>query len=80
MADQEVEHLAFRILGSRPLESYRERYVMTRELAAQLHSHAIADKKKAQWTGEAGHLPVTVWSDHATTNGAWRLGRRKQRP
>jgi hypothetical protein len=29
--------------------------------AAQQHSKAIADKSKAQWTGEAGHLPVTVW-------------------
>jgi hypothetical protein len=29
--------------------------------AAQVHSQAIADKSKAQWTGEAGHLPVTVW-------------------
>ena len=29
--------------------------------AAQLHSQAIADKSKAQRTGEAGRLPVTVW-------------------
>jgi len=29
--------------------------------AAQLHGSAIAGKSKAQWMGEAGHLPVTVW-------------------
>jgi hypothetical protein len=29
--------------------------------AAQLRSQAITDKSKAHWTGEAGHLPVTLW-------------------
>jgi hypothetical protein len=29
--------------------------------AAQQHSKAIADKSGAKWSGEAGHLPVTVW-------------------
>ena len=29
--------------------------------AAEQHSRAVIDRSKAQWTGEAGHLPITTW-------------------
>jgi hypothetical protein len=41
-------------------------------------SQAIADQSKAYWTGGRRHLPVAVWPEHETANGAWKLRRRRQ--